>query len=437
MGQIGRNLSLWGWAILLLILPLPFLPPVFTGFALFLILFLIAIRRWTFGYFLPPTPLNLALLLLLGSLLLSYLVVFDTRLSLPKFTSILIGIALYFSVVHSSKERSVWPIASTYIFLGISIAIVGLFGSEWPSPFTFLNTASKLLPLKRLEISGTVNGIINLNELAGVLCWVAPVLLAFSIGLRRNLIRRSFTLYILLLTATLFVIFLLIATLSRGGILAFSIGALLIAALYMTGKWRLVLGSALIPGLIIILAYISNQSETNITGDALGLSGRIEIWSRALLAIQDFPLTGVGVNGFRQIVHELYPLFEISRDTDIAHAHNHLLQAGLDLGLPGMISYLALWLLSSVLLWATLRSLVRRGGDHHPYYALATGLAGSLLAGWVFGLFDTVALGSRPGFMWWLLLGMTVAVHYEVCFSGKHLKVYHRAGMNLSSRRQQ
>jgi len=437
MGQIGRNLSLWGWAILLLILPLPFLPPVFTGFALFLILFLIAIRRRTFGYFLPPTPLNLALLLLLGSLLLSYLVVFDTRLSLPKFTSILIGIALYFSVVHSSKERSVWPIASTYIFLGISIAIVGLFGSEWPSPFTFLNTASELLPLKRLEISGTVNGIINLNELAGVLCWVAPVLLAFSIGLRRNLIRRSFTLYILLLTATLFVIFLLIATSSRGGILAFSTGALLIAALYMTGKWRLVLGSALIPGLIIILAYISNQSETNITGDALGLSGRIEIWSRALLAIQDFPLTGVGVNGFRQIVHELYPLFEISRDTDIAHAHNHLLQAGLDLGLPGMISYLALWLLSSVLLWATLRSLVRRGGDHHPYYALAAGLAGSLLAGWVFGLFDTVALGSRPGFMWWLLLGMTVAVHYEVCFSGKHLKVYHRAGMNLSSRRQQ
>ena len=434
MGQIGRNLSLWSWAILLLILPLAFLPPVFLGFAIFLILFLIAVRRWTFGYLLPQTPFNLALILLVGSLLLSLLVMFDARVSLPKFTSILICIALYFSVVHFSKERSLWPIVATYIFFGISMAFIGLIGSEWSSPFTFLNAASGFLELKSLRISGTVNGVINLNELAGVLCWVAPVLLAFSIGLRRNLIRRSFTLYIFLLAATIFVIFLLIATSSRGGILAFSTGALLIAALYMTGKWRLVLGSALIPGLIIIFAYISNQSETNIAGDALGLSGRIEIWSRALLAIQDFPLTGVGVNGFRQIVHELYPLFEISRDSDIAHAHNHLLQAGLDLGLPGMISYLALWLLSTVLLWATLRSLVRRGGDHHPYYALATGLAGSLVAGWVFGLFDTVALGARPGFMWWLLLGMTVAVHYEVCFSGKHLRVYRRAKIDSSSR---
>ena len=437
MGQISRNLSLWSWAILLLILPFAFLPSIFLGFALFLILFLVAVRRWAYGHFLPPTPLNLALLLLLGSLLLSSLVMFDGSLSLPKLTGIVIGIALYFSVVQYSKERSLWPIVITYLFFGVSIAMVGLFGTEWPSPFTFLNTASELLPLKRLGIPGTAAGVINLNELAGVLCWVAPLLLAFSIGLRRRLIHQSLVLYVLLLAGTLFTIFLLFATSSRGGIFAFSVGALLIAALNVTNKWKMALGFVPILAMIIILIFFRNQADNDIVGDALGLTGRVEIWSRALLVLQDFPLTGVSVNGFRQVVHELYALFEISGDVDIAHAHNHLLQVGLDLGLPGMISYLALWILSGGLLLATLRNLIHRGGNHHPYYILAVGLAGSLLAGWVFGVFDTVALGARPGFMWWLLIGMTVAVHYEVCFSGKHLRVYRRVRRDRLSKRVQ
>ncbi len=389
------------------------------------------VHRWSFGRFLPSTPLNLALLFLLGSLLLSSLVIFNPALSSPKFISILVSVSLYFSVVHFSKERSVWPIAVIFILFGILIAIVGLLSSEWLSPFSFLNTVSGYL---RLDIPGTVNGAINLNELAGVLCWVAPFLLALSIGLRNRLVRKSPALYLLLLSGTLLVVFLLLATSSRGGILAFAVGAFVIMGLYTTGKWRLVLVSAVIPGSIAILAYLNSQAGTNIVGDALGLSGRMEIWSRALLVLHDFPLTGVSINGFRQVVHELYPLFEISRDVDIAHAHNHLLQVGLDLGLPGLISYLALWIVCGGLLLATLRDLVRRGGKHHPYYALAAGLAGSLLAGWIFGLVDAIALGARPGFMWWLLIGMTVAVHHEVCFSGKRLRIYRRVSTSLSSR---
>ena len=35
----------------------------------------------------------------------------------------------------------------------------------------------------------------------------------------------------------------------------------------------------------------------------------IEIWSRALYALQDFPFTGVGLGAFRRVVNVLYPLF--------------------------------------------------------------------------------------------------------------------------------
>ena len=53
-------------------------------------------------------------------------------------------------------------------------------------------------------------------------------------------------------------------------------------------------------------------------------------------------------------------------------------------------------------------------------------MAGSLLAGWVFGIVDAVALGARPAFIWWLLLGLTATVHYAVGYSGESLRHRHR-----------
>ena len=121
-------------------------------------------------------------------------------------------------------------------------------------------------------------------------------------------------------------------------------------------------------------------------------------------------------------MHALSPLYSISAEVDLGHAHNHLLQAALDLGLPGLVSYVAIWWISAGLLWSTYRRLHQRRAARHSYYGLMAGLAGSLLAGWVFGIFDAVALGARPGFLWWLLLGLTAGVHYAVVYSGQSLR---------------
>jgi putative inorganic carbon (HCO3(-)) transporter len=114
----------------------------------------------------------------------------------------------------------------------------------------------------------------------------------------------------------------------------------------------------------------------------------------------------MSMNGFRRVVHILYPLFLISPATDIAHAHNQLLQTGLDLGLPGLVAYLALWWISAVLLWRSWR-----GAPDTAHRALVVGVAGALVASWIFGLLDAISLGAKPGFMWWLLLALLVALH--------------------------
>ena len=88
--------------------------------------------------------------------------------------------------------------------------------------------------------------------------------------------------------------------------------------------------------------------------NSVGLQGRVELWSRALYAIQDFPLTGCGLGTFRQVVHLLYPPFFVEPGADLAHAHNFFLQVALDLGVPGLIAYLALL---GTALWAGWRLL--------------------------------------------------------------------------------
>ncbi|MCZ7669977.1 MAG: hypothetical protein M5U34_23775 [Chloroflexi bacterium] len=114
----------------------------------------------------------------------------------------------------------------------------------------------------------------------------------------------------------------------------------------------------------------------------------------------------MGMNNFRKVVHILYPLFLISPDTDIAHAHNHWLQAGLDLGIPGMIAYMSLWLGLAAMLWQTWR----RAADGW-LRVLSLGFIGCLAAYFVYGLLDTVALGARPGFVFWVMVGLITALH--------------------------
>ncbi len=419
-----RLLFQWEWLFLLFLLPVFLFPEGFRGLVLLVIPLLWLNRKFITGRFFPSTPYNIPIFTLLVMLALSLLVTFDFELSLPKISMLLFGVALFFATVEYSRNVSVWPVLVVYLILGVLMALVGLVGVVWEPPFHFLNGIGRL---SAARVPGTVDGIINANELAGVLCWIAPIMLACSIGLSEKLWNRYRPFYVALLFATGVCVFLLIATGSRGGIFAFAAGAVTTLALFSTGRWRLVLIIAVSVILLILAAYVNSRGGQDIVGDTLGLSGRFEIWSRALLVIRDHPLMGVSVNGFRRIVTVLYPLFSIAENIDLAHAHNHLLQVALDLGLPGMVAYLGLWLISAGLLWAAVRSVISRHARSHPYYTLLAGLAGAYVAGWMFGIVDAVALGSRPSFMWWLLLSLTASTHYAVVYSGERLRPYRRS----------
>jgi putative inorganic carbon (hco3(-)) transporter len=117
----------------------------------------------------------------------------------------------------------------------------------------------------------------------------------------------------------------------------------------------------------------------------------------------------MGMNTFRKVMPVRYPLFPppVFPGADLAHAHNNLLQAALDLGIPGLVAYASLWLVASVLLVR----VYRRSG-HRVYRTIACGLGAGLVAHFVFGMADAIPLGSKLGVVFWLTLALTVALHH-------------------------
>lgn len=423
----AQFITRWEWLILLLILPPLLFPDGYWALLLLVPLGLWGVRWVGAGRFLPRTPYDTAVLILALTMLVSLYAVFDIGLSFPKIAGVVMGIALFYGAVTYTRLRpggarpaglwraGLWRVVGFVILSGVGMALVGLIGARWTGVWAPLNRLSALAPEALSAVPGTVGGIVNANQLAGTLDWVTPLLLACTLGLWRYLWRRRnwlllFLSGLLLGGMSLFTVVMLAATQSRGGILALGAALFVMLAIrFRWGKW--VLLTAVI--LVIALAFYFNLGTVLLDSEAtvndFGLQGRLEIWSRALYGLADFPLTGMSMNGFRRVVHVLYPLFLISPDTDIAHAHNHLLQAGLDLGLLGLAAYLALWFISAGLLWQSWR---RATSSAHR--TLIVGLSGSLVAGWMFGMLDAISLGSRPGFIWWLLLALVVAVHDAV-----------------------
>jgi putative inorganic carbon (HCO3(-)) transporter len=117
------------------------------------------------------------------------------------------------------------------------------------------------------------------------------------------------------------------------------------------------------------------------------VSFRLELWARTLAMLQGAPFTGVGLNAFPLVQPDLYPILRHEASGFVPHAHNVYLQTAADLGVPGLIAFLAL--LGAVALAA------RRGLAAAPA-PLLLGAAGGLVAWGGHGLVDAITLGAKP-----------------------------------------
>jgi putative inorganic carbon (HCO3(-)) transporter len=419
-GGLADLLDRWGWLVLLALAPLFLFPSPSRLPGLLAVPLLVWVQRSGKRAVRNRNPLDMPLLVIAVMVLVSTAITFDLSWSLGKIAGMVFAVGLFYAVAAwAGRSRQAFGGAlGVHLGLGAAVAILGLLVTDWSAKVPALAPILSRLP-RLASLPGAESTLVNPNELAGTLQWVLPVALPPLIFYLARAVRLRYPAGVALgavcALGMLAGVALLALTQSRGGLLGF------LAALFAMGllagrrlrRIALAVGVALaLLGATVAVRAGSDQVTQAMLGSGSAAPGeatitgetRFEIWSRALYAIQDFPLTGVGLNNFRRLVPVMYPLFLIGPDQDIAHAHNTWLQVALDLGLPGLIAFVAIWLITLSLLINVIRNTRDRW-----LRAISIGIFGCLTAYSVYGMTDTIALGARPGFLFWTLLALATA----------------------------
>lgn len=397
----------------------------------------------------PTTPFNLAFLIMSIQVLISLYATYDIAFSLQKVTGVIWGMTVFFSLLRLSQKHNGILISSlVYLVGGAGILVLGLLGIEWPTNKIILfNTIYKSIP----SLSSIIPGIqdsFHPNEVGGATTWIVLFLITitFWLLLRFNTIRKVLS---PLIVGSLFIVFIFLSSLgtivllfsqSRSAYIGMVIGLVALLLLVLPKYFKIVFVFLLVIGagyliysfqngqlMMFINQLFPDSGMASMAFSMSTLSGRVEIWARAIYAIQDFAFTGMGMNTFRTIVNVLYPLQTITPDVpikDIGHAHNLFLQTALDLGIPGLIAFIGIYMISFWMLITNIRRMKRVSSKDSNikkliqkefFFIISIGLFSSQIAHLAFGMTDAIAFGAKPGIIFWVMQSMICGIYLKVC----------------------
>ncbi len=401
--NILLRFELWivGFAVLISFLTTRALP-----FAILLAAFF-WLLNWLGGGLSPwRTPADWSIGLLAIMALVTLWITPFPELTQPQALRLLAGIGMYYAVIHWAGSTSrIKTIVLGFCAAGLALALIAPFTVEWSANKLFFIPASLY---SRFQV--LVSDSANPNVMAGTIVILLPVTLAMLLfGSQERQHPRAGSLEtIFLVFSALAMTAVLALTLSRGAWLAF--GVVILVLVTLRWRWGWVIWPLSLAGVAAAgyFAGFSRLAEAALSQSTLGnISLREEVWSRALFMIRDFPFTGIGMGGFSKMADLVYPFLAIQPGS-IPHAHNLFLQVAVDLGLPGLVFWLATWLAMIVSAWQVYR-VGRSRGDRFVM-ALGAGLLGSQAALGVHGLVDSVTWGMvRPAPLVWALWGLSAA----------------------------
>lgn len=405
----------WHWLILALAaLPLLFLRPAWLP-ALLALPAAWWLQRAATGRGLTRTVPNVALGVLVAAGTVAYGVATyvsgDWTLALQRLAALWLGWSVYRGLAAwgqaGNDPRRAW---NAFALGGGLLALAGIFGGALPDKWPLVGGLARAVPRLLPDLPGAPGGYAP-NEVAGALLFFLPaaaVAWRAAAGEMPAADRRRGSAAALLRWGTL-------ATVIVACVLMQSRGALLGAAAATLGTlpWfgrRPRQGCAAI--VVILAVTVAAAGPARLAEMALGsevqdLTGqfepdfRLRLWRAGAQATLDFPFTGMGLGMFRTLGPELYEF--PARPADVGHAHNFFLHSGAEMGVPGLVSSLVAWLGVG---WLIARALWRGASQRSLWLAAWW----AWLAWSVFGLFDTVAIGSKGGVVWWIYLGLVAAL---------------------------
>lgn len=393
-------------------LPQESLPFVVLALFLFWPIRLLSGRRLLFS-----SPHNGFLWLLLLLLPMAFLVSTNAMLSWQALGYLLLGVAAYVALTNwTLTQQRPELIALAICVVGIALAAVGPRLIE-RVPTKLLDTSELTLAVESAQLDADES--INSNVLAGGLLMAVPFLLAFALtsgafgGKKDDVAARGLGIATSILSAVALVgvVAVIGLTQSRGAYIATAVVFCLVLLLRWPKTWPLitllVVGGAAALYYVDIDAIIGYSAYNNSINS---YSGRTEIWRRAFELIQDYPFTGAGIGTFGEVIPTLYPYATYLETPtgsrfNIPHAHNLLLQIGVDLGVLGVILILSLFV-SVLMIFIRVYRKAQQANKQNAAFVLAIGGIGAVTAMWIHGIFDAVTWGTKLAFLPWLLIAL-------------------------------
>lgn len=362
--------------------------------------------RWVGGGSLTrATPLDWPVLVVLVMVLVGIWAAADVARSLPEVYRILLGVALYYAVVNTVVETRQFQLALVVLLLAVAvIGLAALFSTQWGAGKFALPVVGSLYERLPTLVRPFWNPAgFNPNIVGGSLAILLPIAVASLLG------GQSWTIRVLGAASVLIGGVVLLLSQSRGGLAGFALALLAMGVAY-SRKFLLVVVVIVSVGVAVILMagplHVSQVLLAGGTGSAVGsLEGRLELWSRALYMVQDFPFSGVGLGMFDPVLDVLYPLFSLSPNAEVFHPHNVFLAQAVMAGLPGLVAFVSTLLL---LFFMALQSVsLSRSGR---FWSLTVGLLGALVAYLGHGVFDSIDSFIKANTILWAIFGLQTAL---------------------------
>lgn len=331
-----------------------------------------------------PRSISVLVLVLAVAAVLGVFPSYDSGLSYAFALATVFSASLYF--VAAGLLRS-WESARrlSYVLVLAAVLVVAYFLLQYgygnyeaiPALFTRIGSMTTVLPdlgFYKLHPNSAATFAEGIVPLALALMWSA----------------RSLALRLLMALCTLFLLFGIAVSYSRGAYIALTVGAVLAILLLIRQRRALLFGF-----IALLIAAFVGATLLGLSDLALDWAGqRLELYVNSVAVGQDYLFTGIGMGGTFALVYSRFGL--LIQVPLLQHPHNQLLGTWMGSGLLGLLALLALILLYPIYV---LR-VMRRSKPRLMFFAAVVGLVIIL----VHSLLDFIMPTA------FILLGMTVAL---------------------------
>ncbi len=335
-------------------------------------------------------PALAALAVYTGIVLLSYTWSEFPKQSFRGIFKVLQQVALFILVARIPRDLKSWTLTEKVLLCSYGLVVAdGLF--QYVTGWDFVRHFRAVDASTGLRITSSFK---SYGLLAAFLVLTVPVVLALAF----NAVKKS-RYQILLFILAFEGLFCLYLTRSRGAWLGLLGGSFLTLLLYR--KWKIALALVLAAGIGCLMLPKNVLIHLDINRKEQSIVERFDLWQRAVNVIQAKPLTGTGINTYTK-AHEKYDRQKSWRVKEY-YAHNGYLQMGAEIGIPGLVSFLAF------LVFLITGAFKKSRDLSTPDRNLAAGLIASLLSFLVFAASDTLLHNPQSVLHFWFFAGLLAA----------------------------